>query len=483
MYKRKISKLFLTTTLVLVIIMNLISPAAAVGPTTSSEYLILMDASTGQVLYEKNMDAALAPAGLVKILTSIIAIENTEDDPKLSATSTALLPSLSGTRSIGLSAGELINLSDCIYGSLLISANDAANVIAESVGGSLSSFVTLMNTRAAELGTKNSYFVNPNGLTETGQTSSPYDLSVILRHAMTNVSFLNYFGTTVHTLKPTNMRAQDKIIQTSCLLNRSSNYYYEHSTGGIIGNTTVSKYVLAATAEKDGRRLITVIMQSETEAKMYADAKALFEFGFNDFEPYEFTPNMFGTITIPVTEDAVKVGDATFFLQDPVNILFQNDFDTSKISAVALGLPSSIPKNSGAQYTANIVYDVDGLNIMLKPEVLLSMEIQLDPISSTPDTTPPSSIVTDKSGNPVTDESGNLVTTLIGTDGTPTGTGSKIAHFFKVFFIILLIIIGVIAGLILLGIGVLLIIKYTKRYKRKKAREKARAERNRDYMP
>jgi D-alanyl-D-alanine carboxypeptidase len=478
MMLRRRTKLTLGAVLVLVLVFNFAVPSLADGPDLESDYYVLMDASSGQVLYSKNMNEEVSPAGLIKIMTALIAIESqtTEsqfNNEQLSVTATALAPLTPEIRNIRLAAGELIDLSDCLYAMLLVSANDAANVVAESVGGSLDNFVTMMNTKAAELNLQNTLFKNPNGLTAEGQKSSPYDIALTLKAALANPTFMGFFAKTVHTIEPTNIFREDRIIKTTCLMNRSSDYYYEGSTGGMIGYTSASKYVIAATASREGRQLIAVVMKSESEVSTYKDARALLDYGFSDFTEFEFSTQDLAA-SVPLTENGVKIGEARFTINDTIRLLLRNDYDETKVIAVAEDLPTAIPKGSETIYHARIVYKPqDGAEIILKEKVPLVMTTILDPVPTSPSTTSPGIIVTDKDGNPVTDEHGNVVT-MPGGEKPGGGFLAGVGKFFRMFFIILLIIIAAIAGLVLLFIGVLFIIKYVKRYKRRKARERAR---------
>lgn len=480
MMLKKRTRITFGAVLVLVLFFSFAVTSLADGPVLNTDYYVLMDASTGQVLYSKNMNDELAAAGLIKIMTALLAIEdNTTDaqfiDEKLSVTSTALAPLTPEIRNIKLAPGELINLSDCLYSMLLISANDAANVIAESVGESLDNFVEMMNARAAEMKLENTYFVNPNGLTAEGQKSSPCDIALILKEALANPAFRGFFGKIVHTIDPTNLHSQDRIIKTTCLMNRNSDYYYEGSTGGMIGYTSASKYVIAVSAFKADRQLIAVAMKGEDEASIYKDAKTLLDYGFDEFSEFEFSTQDLAAL-VPLTENGVKIGEAKFTINDSIKLLLRNDYDQANVFAVAEDLPTAIPKGSETIYHARIVYQLDdGSEIILKENVPLVMTTTLDPVTTDIETTSPGIIVTDENGNPVTDEHGNVVTAPNGgTKGEGSGFLSSVGKFFRVFFIILLIIIGSVAALVLLFIATLFIIKYVKRYKKRKARERNR---------
>ncbi len=474
-HKTNVKKCITGTLLAFALIINLIIPCAA-DPEVASGYYVLMDASTGQVLTSSGADEKLAPAGLVKLMTALIAVENNTTngqfvDKQISVTSTALAPLSSGIRNMSLTGGELINLSDLLYGMLLESANDAANVVAESEGGTIDDFVALMNAKAAQLGMKNTTFVNPNGLTAEGQISSPYDIALILKAALANPGFMSFFSKNQYEVQPTNTFSEDRNLRTTCLMCRNSDYYYEGSTGGMIGYTTASKYVIATTATVNNRQLIVVVMKDEDEPSMYKDAKALLDYGFNEFSEYEYSTEGL-TTKVPITEGGVKVGEANFMFQGPIMMLLRNDYDATNIEPIA-DLPTAIQKGKEGTYTANIYYKVDDNNkILLREGIPLVVTETFDPVPT--DTSQTGIIATDASGNILTDASGNIITIMPNGQNDSSGFMSGILRFIKVFFIILLIIIGIVAGLILIFIATLFIIKYVKRYKRKKARRRAR---------
>ncbi|PWL49560.1 MAG: hypothetical protein DBY36_07680 [Clostridiales bacterium] len=442
-------------------------PAFAAPPSVSSDYYILMDAATGQVLLEKNSDAQLPPGGLIKILTALVAAENiTDDTSKLTVTSSALTPLGTGVKSIGLTAGELISIADCMYAMLMTSANDAANVVAESVGTSLDGFMTMLGNRAVELGADKTALKNPNGLHADGQVSSPRDIALFSRAALANEAFMKYFGKVSYTLEPTNNRAEAKPLTTSFLMLRDSDYHYDGILGGMVGFTSASKYVIMATAERDGRQLIAVVMKAETEAEMYQDAAKILDYGFSDFVSVT-VPNDLVLFTANLAENGVKVGTVEFRMKTPVSILLRSDYDVSKIVASPNSIPTVLNVGAEQEYTADIIYrpnaDDPAQDVRLLSGVTLSADTKTDGAAQTTDPNGTGPVETDESGNPVT------------TSGEPSGGFLKgVGKFFKVFFTILLIIIAVVVGLALLFIAALFIIREVKRRKRRKARERAR---------
>lgn len=442
-------------------------PVGAVPPSISSDYYILMDAATGQILCEKNSTAQLAPAGLVKILTGLVASESISDPTaKLSVTSSALTPLGTGVKNIGLTSGELISAADCLYAMLMTSANDAANVIAESVGTTLDGFMSLLRTRAAELGATATVLQNPNGLSADGQVSSARDIALFTRAALASPSFMQYFGKVSYTLEPTNKRTDSKALTTSFLMLRDSDYRYDGVIGGMTGYTSASQFVIMATAERDGRQLIAVVMKAETEASLYADTAKLFDYGFSDFTSHFVPAGDLGHIDL--LQDQTVVGSLTLYLEDSVSFLLSSNLLTANCYASPNNVPTAVQVGGEGTYTANI-YCTDPDNpsqtVLLLENVPLKTRVDSDfPIGDDP-------VSTDNSGSIVTDPSGSAASTA------STGkSGSGIGRFFKSFFLVLLILIAVVIGLLLLFIAALFILREVKRAKRRKAREQARAQ-------
>ncbi len=445
-------------------------PVGAVPPSISSDYYILMDAATGQILCEKNSTAQLAPAGLVKILTGLVASESISDPTaKLSVTSSALTPLGTGVKNIGLTAGELISAADCLYAMLMTSANDAANVVAESVGTTLDGFMTLLRTRAAELGATATVLQNPNGLSADGQVSSARDIALFTRAALASPSFMQYFGKVSYTLEPTNKRTDSKALTTSFLMLRDSDYRYDGVIGGMTGYTSASQFVIMATAERDGRQLIAVVMKAETEASLYADTAKLFDYGFSDFTSHFVPAGDLGHIDL--LQDQTVVGSLTLYLEDSVSFLLSSNLLTANCYASPNNVPTAVQVGGEGTYTANI-YCTDPDNpsqtVLLLENVPLKTRVDSDfPVGDNP-------VSTDPSGSVVADPSGSISSTA------STGkSGSGIGRFFKSFFLVLLILIAIVIGLLLLFIVALFILREVKRAKRRKAREQARAQRYR----
>ncbi len=476
------AKRMLGFALAAIMLVSLALPAFA-QPAPLAEYAVLIDSATGQVLYEKNMEESISPSGLVKLMTALVAVESgTPLSNKVTVTSGALDPLGSGYRGISLVVGEQLTLEACLQGMVMDSANDAANVIAEVLGGDLDTFVKNMNEKATALGLQNTAFVNAHGLPEAGQKTTAYDMALILRHALSNPDFAELFGTQEATILATNYTTDTRSLITRCRMNRNnSDYAYDCSIGGVVGYGSESGWIIATAAVRDGRTLIAIAAKSESEDQLYSDAATLLDYGFESFTEHTFSGSEFSSGEIPLTESGVKVGTAVFTVaSENVTVLLPADADPDKVVVRANSMPSAIEKNSTMEYTADLCYqNENGECEVLIPNLLLTAHITLDAAQTeaTQSTENMGTIATDDDGNPVTDNDGNVVTGTAGEEGEGSEKSGGFKKFILTLLKVLLIIIAVLAGLVLLFILSLVVIKQVKRAKKRKARARAAAER------
>jgi len=240
------------------------------APSVSAKHAILIEQSTGRVLYEKNAHDEAWIASITKILTAIIAIESGKLDEIATASRNAIYTEGS---SIYLEQGEKMKLKDLVYGLMLRSGNDAAVAIAEHVGGSEEGFIYLMNEKAKWLGMTNSHFDNPHGLDSETHYSSAYDMAMLMRYAMNNDIFRTISGTESYKSESRSYSWQNK--------NKLLTQLYEYCTGGKTGYTKQTGRTLVTTAEKDGVELIAVTLDAPDD---WRDHTTMFEWGFENFD-------------------------------------------------------------------------------------------------------------------------------------------------------------------------------------------------------
>ena len=262
-------------------------------PAILSESAVLIDASSGTILAQKNADKKMYPASLTKIMTAILAIELGELTDVITVDDDTPFE-IEGSH-IALEPGEILTLKDLLYALMLPSANDAASVIAKHYGGSLENFVKMMNQKAKELGAYNTNFTNPHGLHDTNHYSTAADLALITKYTMENDTFRKIVSTTKYEIQTTNKKDEPRYFTSLNKLIYNTSYnqiyvdgayispYYEYATGAKTGYTPQAGNCLVATAKKDGTELIAVTMKG-ISLEMYQDAHNLFNYGFEEYE-------------------------------------------------------------------------------------------------------------------------------------------------------------------------------------------------------
>ncbi|WP_157834921.1 D-alanyl-D-alanine carboxypeptidase family protein [Desulfofalx alkaliphila] len=242
------------------------------APEITADAAVLIDANTGQVLFDKNMHQRRPPASTTKIMTALLALEGGNLTDKVTVSDKA---AQTGECSINLRPNEILTLEALIYGALMRSGNDACVAIAEHVAGSEENFIRLMNHHAKILGAQNTNFLNTNGLPEDQHYSTAYDLAQIARYAMNKVKFRDIVSTKSKEI--TNEDGEKRFFQnTNKLL-----WLYRGSDGIKTGTTDAAGSCLVGSAKKDGRHLISVVLHSDDR---YADTIKLLNHGFDDYE-------------------------------------------------------------------------------------------------------------------------------------------------------------------------------------------------------
>lgn len=260
----------------------------------NSPSVILFNVNTGKILYEKNAHEKKYPASTTKMMTAILTLENSNltDTTTVSSTATVLPPNYISAH---LQVGEVITIDDLLHLLLIISANDAANVLAEHVAGSVSNFATMMNDKAKEMGCLNTHFVNANGAHNVNHYSTAYDLCLIANYAMKNETFRKLVSTASYTVPATNKYQERKLTNTNALLqqvneetNTKNIYYYKYAIGIKTGYTSEAKNCLVAAASNGGTEFISVVLGSalnevDNNSERFADSKKLLETALDNY--------------------------------------------------------------------------------------------------------------------------------------------------------------------------------------------------------
>ena len=284
----------------------------------SSTAAIVMETSTNTVLYSKNADQPLYPASAVKIMTCLLALENSSLDEQVTMTATGVSGVTDGGANISSQIDEVFTMEQCLYAIMVGSANDIALQVAEHVGGSVDAFVQNMNARAQELGCTNTVFTNPTGLPDENQHITAHDMALIMETAMTNETFRTIAATTSYTIPATNVSGGERVLTNSfTMINNASDGYYEPCIGGKEGYTEASGSTLVCEASKNNMNLVCVVLNGASGVTD-DEAIALLNYGFDNFSPLTIADNDFnrisgGTVITPngATEDNLTTEDTS----------------------------------------------------------------------------------------------------------------------------------------------------------------------------
>lgn len=313
------------------------------GPIVSAESAILMELETGVILYEKNIHAHQYPASTTKILTTLIAAEKCSLDETVSFSHDAVFGIPVGSNHIAMDEGDTLSLELCLQAILIRSANEVSYAVAEHIGGTWEGFAEMMNTRAKELGCVDSNFVNPNGLPDENHYTSAYDLAMIGRAFFSNEMLCQI------TLMPMlHVPKEDGDLHDAnqMALLPGKQYAYKYLVGCKTGYTDAARSCLVSCAEKDGMKLICVVLKDEAPLQ-YEDTISLFDYGFGNFEK----------VNISQTETKYNIDSAGFYSDNdifgnskPILSLNQND---------CIILPKTV---SFSDTTSVISYDTENAN-------------------------------------------------------------------------------------------------------------------------
>lgn len=266
-----------------------------------SEIALLINTDNNAILYEKNADIRVAPASITKIATTLYAIKEVSQDLDVEIVADqdcvgTLSKSMAknmdykypahwivtGGQHLQISKGDSLSLEELLYGTLLFSANDAANMIAKYVSGTIPQFMIELNEYLEKLGCQNTHFENPHGIYVPRHLTTAYDMAIIAQEALKYPLFRKIVATPSYDRPSKKGEPSQCIMNSNLLIRKQGPYSYAYATGLKDGFLDEAKYTLVASAEKDGRRLIAVVMQSPDKHSRYRDTKLLFETAFNE---------------------------------------------------------------------------------------------------------------------------------------------------------------------------------------------------------
>lgn len=291
----------------------------------AAESVVLIDAKSGTVLYNKNAFEKQYPASITKIMTVYLAVKNGNLDQVVTASASAIDSIDRSSSHIWLDYGEELTIEDACYAAMLQSANDASNVLAEAIGTTQEGFVKMMNEAATEAGALNTHFVNAHGLPDEEHYTTAYDMAMILKTALKNDAFRTIFEAYNYTMEPTNKQKDQRIFATGNELIKKGAYRYEYAKGGKVGWTADAGYTMIATAEKDGMELIAVVLKDSSKESRFADIVELFEYGFSNYKTAIIEAKKQPEQTYQVKKGKQIAADCTFTMEYDFSVLLDSD--------------------------------------------------------------------------------------------------------------------------------------------------------------
>ena len=365
--KLHVKKIFLLSFFILALLfsnLNIVYAADTNAPELVSRAAILMDNKTNKILYDKNSNERMFPASTTKILTAILVLENCDLNEIITASYDAVMSIPEGYVTANIDGDEQLTVEQLLQLLLVHSANDAANVLAEYVGGSIESFVSMMNTKVNELGLTNTHFTNAYGLQDDNHYTTAYDLSVIMQYCLKNDDFRRIAGSTSCSIPATNKSDVRSYTSTNQLLVPSNPNYYSYVTVGKTGFTTEAGECLVSCAYKNDLELICVVLGGTVVdgiSTRFSESKTLYEYGFNNFSLKNIANpgDIITQIEVPNATSDTKSLELAF--TDSIYALVNtSDLETNYTPEIQLHSDISAPITQG-DVLGSVVYTIDGI--------------------------------------------------------------------------------------------------------------------------
>ena len=369
--KLHVKKFFILSFLIITVLftnLNIVYAADndADAPEISSGTAVLIDNKTNRVLYDKNANERMFPASTTKIMTAILVLENCDLDETVTASYDALMSIPEGYVTAEIQGEEQFTVEQLLEMLLVHSANDAANVLAEYVGGSIESFISMMNTKVNELGLTNTHFTNPYGLQEDNHYTTAYDLAKIMQYCIQNDDFRRIAGSVSCSIPATNKSGVRSYTSTNQLILPDSPNYYSYVTVGKTGFTTEAGRCLVSCAYRNDIELTCVILggtlSDDGISSRFTDSISLYEYGFNHFSLKNIANpgDIITSIEVSNATPGSKSLDLAFV--DSIHALVNNaDLETNYIPEIQLNSNISAPIAEG-DVLGKAIYTIDGIS-------------------------------------------------------------------------------------------------------------------------
>lgn len=331
--------------------------------TLYSNSSILIDSTTGQILYEHNAYEKTYPASTTKLMTAILTLENCNLSDSVTINKDALNGIPKSYTTAALKAGESLTVEQLLHVLLIPSANDAANVLAYHIAGSIDNFAIMMNSKAKEIGCQNTHFVNPSGIHDDEHYSTAYDMALIGKYANTFEKIREIATQTSYSL-PNLPDGKERVFKTTnTLITPKNKYYYEYATGLKTGYTDKAKSCIVAKAKKDDLELICVVLggnkTEDLKSERELDCHTLFEYGFNNFKHSTICGKNNSLDKSNLTNVPSNLQNANIVFSEDLSILVNTNNTQNIVPNIVWKNDLQLPiyKNT---VVGNITYNVDG---------------------------------------------------------------------------------------------------------------------------
>ena len=324
---------------------------------TAGSY-ILIDNKTNKVLCKKDENKKMYPASTTKIVTAIMVLENCNLDDTVTASYDAVMSIPEGYSSANIQIGEQLTVEQLLELLLVHSANDAANILAEHVGGSVESFVTMLNTRLNELGISNTHFTNAFGMHDENHYTTASDLAKIMKYCLKNETFRKIAGKASCAIPATNKYGPRSYSSTNELLNSNSSNYYKYLIAGKTGYTSQAKECLVSTAYKDNLELIGVVLYSNSR---FSDSRKLYEYGYSNYSIKNIVNENDLITSVKVSNATKQTEDLNLLSSETIEALVNNNSTSEIKPEITLNENISAPIEEGTPL-GKVTYNIEGVS-------------------------------------------------------------------------------------------------------------------------
>ena len=346
-------------------------------PTLISESAFLMDNKTEKILYKKNEDKKMYPASTTKIVTALLTLENCKLDDVITVSYNAAMSIPDGYSTAYLQIGEQLTVDQLLQLLLVHSANDAANVLAEHVGGSIESFVSMMNTKANEFGLQNTHFTNSFGMHDENHYTTAHDLAIIMKKCIKNEDFRRIAGLASCAIPATNRYGPRSYNSTNELIIPNNSNHYKYLTCGKTGYTKEAGDCLVSCSYKDNLELICVILGGKTvngTSTRFSETKTLYQYGYNNYSIQNILNQNDVVTNIEVKNGTNKTKNLDLLANGEIQALLENNLSKDNLK-FDINLKDNIKAPiEQEEVLGNITYNVDGIEY--KTDLIASHSVE-----------------------------------------------------------------------------------------------------------